>query len=82
MKINVDLNKVATAILTAFVLFVASMIWDFQNLKGRVSATEKQLISLDDKIDVMAKLTCKRAIEDNLMDAKSICVDVLKPIRR
>jgi hypothetical protein len=78
MNFKIDLGKIFTGLMTALVIFLAGAIWDFQNLKGRVSATESKLLNIDDKIGIVAKVLCKRAIVENLPDAPEICHDVLK----
>jgi Na+-transporting methylmalonyl-CoA/oxaloacetate decarboxylase beta subunit len=82
MNFKIDFGKVFTALTIALILFLVGAIWDFQILKSRVSATENKLLGIDEKIGIVAEITCTQAVNNQLPDASKICHDVLKQKQR
>lgn len=78
MNFKIDLNKIMTALATAFVIFLAGAAWDFQNLKSKVQATEFKTLAIEYKTDIIARILCEWAIMQKLPEASKTCHDVLK----
>ena len=81
---RVNFSTVITGLTTAAILAFIAGVWDFQGLKARVADTEKGITKVshkvevaNSKIDVIAKITCKRAILDKLIGAEDICLSVM-----
>lgn len=78
MKFFINFGTIATALTTTAIIAFVGGVWDFQNLKARVTSTEKELNTVSLAVLTLAKITCKRAIIDGIKDADEICAKVIK----
>lgn len=78
MKLNIDLNKIVTGLITVVIVFSAGAVVEMHSLKGEVHKNTQQIAKDDLRINVMSQLMCSQAITNGVANAAELCKEIIK----
>lgn len=75
MKVN--WNTVATTLTGLAIVAFIGGVWDFQNIKAKVSSLEDSDDKKSKTLKAIGVIVCSYAIKDKMKNAEEICKEVL-----